>query len=312
MPIYENLSEFAGRSVEVWDPKAGIENPKGKAYRLVVSYDQAEEGVSLVDELAEFLDDPKAGQVEALVVGAWADVAGGEGSAPVVEALAAARDRLTGLKQLFFGDITMEESEISWITQSDLSPLLEAYPRLEHLTVRGGQSLSLGTPRHAHLKELIIQTGGLPREVIHEVAAAELPALEHLELWLGEPNYGGDATVEDLAPLLKGDRFPRLKYLGLKNSAIQDEVAAVAALAPVTARLEVLDLSMGTLGDEGARALLGSPAVPNLKKLDIHHHFVSKPLVEALRALGIQVDATDEQQPHEWGGESHRFVSVGE
>ena len=312
MPIYENLTEFAGRSVEDWNPEVGINDPKGKAYRLAVTYDEADQGASLVDKLAQFLDDPKAAQVEALVIGAWEDVAGGEGSAPVVEALAAARDRLSALKHLFFGDITVEESEISWITQSDLSPLLEAYPGLEHLTVRGGQSLSLDTPRHDHLRQLILQAGGLPREVIHEVAAADLPALEHLELWLGEPNYGGDATVEDLATLLKGDRFPRLRYLGLKNSTIQDEVAAVAALAPVTSRLDVLDLSMGTLGDEGARALLGSAAVRNLKKLDVHHHFVSKALVEELRALGIEVDASDEQEPQEWGGESHRFVAVGE
>jgi hypothetical protein len=312
MPIYENLTEFAGRKVEDWDAAAGISDPKGKAYRLFVSYEEGEEGVSQVHKLAALLEDPRAGQVEALVIGAWTEVAGGESSAPVVEALAAARDRLVGLKYLFFGDITMEESEISWITQSDLSPILEAYPRLEHLTVRGGQSLSLGTPRHDHLRELIIQAGGLPRQVIHEVGAADLPALEHLELWLGEQNYGGDATVEDLAPLLKADRFPRLKYLGLKNSEIQDDIAAVVALAPVTSRLRVLDLSMGTLGDEGAKALLASPAIKRLKKLDIHHHFVSKELVEALQGLGIEVDAGDQQEPQEWGGEAHRFISVSE
>ena len=312
MSIYENLSEFAGRKVEDWNPDAGLFDPKGKAYRLTISYDEGEEGISQVDKLAELLQDPNAARLEALVIGAWIEVAGGESSAPIVEALAAARDRLTGLKHLFFGDITMEESEISWITQSDLSPLLEAYPRLEHLTVRGGTSLSLGTPRHQHLRELIIQAGGLPPQVIHEIGAADLPALEHLELWLGEPNYGGDATVEDLAPLLKADRFPRLKYLGLKNSEIQDDIAAVVSLAPVTSRLRVLDLSMGTLGDEGARALLGSPAIKGLKKLDIHHHFVSKELVAALQALGIQVDAGDSQEPQEWGGESHRFISVSE
>ena len=33
--------------------------------------------------------------------------------------------------------------------------------------------------------------------------AAELPNLEHLELWLGTDSYGGDATVADLADLLR-------------------------------------------------------------------------------------------------------------
>jgi hypothetical protein len=312
MAIYENLVQFAGRAVEDWDATVGIGNPHATAYRLRVSYEAEEEASVWADELASLLADPKVGELEALVVGAWGEVAGGDSSAPVVEALAAARDKLRGLRHLFFGDITMEESEISWINQSDVSPLLEAYPQLEHLTIRGGQSFSLGSPRHAGLRELVIQAGGLPAQVLREIAAGDLPDLEHLELWLGEEDYGGDATIDDVTPLLKGDRFPRLKFLGLKNSEIQDEIAAAVARSPVLARLEVLDLSMGTLGDDGARALLASPAAQDLEKLDIHHHFVSEELVEALERLGIEVNADDPQTPHEFRGESHRFVAVGE
>jgi hypothetical protein len=312
MAIYENLKQFAGTTVEDFDPEIGIQNPKRRAYRLRLDYDEAEEGQTWEEKLASLLADPNASQVEALVVGAWGEVASGESSAPVVEALASARDRLPNLKHLFFGDITMEESEISWISQSDVSPLLEAYPNLEHFTVRGGMGLSLGTPRHAKLRELVIQAGGLSAEVVHEIAAAELPALQHLELWLGDPGYGADVTVDDLAPLLKGDRFPHLKYLGLKNSIIEDDVAAVVALAPVLDRLEVLDLSMGTLGDIGAKALLGSSSIKKLKKLDVHHHFISSELVKQLESLGIEVDASDEQEPHNWGGEDHRFTEVNE
>jgi hypothetical protein len=87
----------------------------------------------------------------------------------------------------------------------------------------------------------------------------------------------------------------------------------VVALAPVTARLEVLDLSMGTLGDEGAAALLASPAVKRLRKLDVHHHYVSPGLVEKLRGLGIEVNADDVQEPDDWGdGQLHRFNAVSE
>jgi hypothetical protein len=310
--ISENLSTFAGKPVRDWDAESGVQDAAGAAYRLSLSYDEAEEGSTLADKLSAFLADPAAGRVESLVIGAWNVADSGESSEPLVEALAAARGRLTALRHLFFGDIISEECEISWIVQSDLSPLLEAYPNLEHLTVRGGQGLSLGTPRHARLRELVIQAGGLPPSVVHEVSSADLPALEHLELWLGTPDYEGDATVEDLAPLLKGDRFPRLKYLGLRNSEIQDDVAAVAALAPVVERLDVLDLSLGTLSDAGAKALLASPSIRRLKKLDIHHHFVSPGVVEDLKRLGIEVNADDAQEPHEWAGEAHRFVSVSE
>lgn len=313
MAIYENLEQFAGRPVQDWDADTGISDPAGIAYRVSLSYDEGEEGGDIETKVATFLADPAVSRVEALVIGAWATDDSGAPSTPIVEALTAARDRLAALRFLFLGDITSEQNEISWIVQTDLSPLLEAYPNLEHLTVRGGTELSLGTPRHAKLRELIIQAGGLPPSVIHEVAAAELPALEHLELWLGEPNYGGDATVEDLAALLKGERFPRLKYLGLKNSVISDDIAAVVALAPIMQQLDVLDLSMGTLGDEGAKALLSCPAIRRLKKLDIHHHYVSDELVQVLNRLGIEVDASEHEEPDDWGGgDFHRYISVGE
>ena len=312
MSIYENLKEFAGRPVKDWDAGTGIEDPAGVAYRLGLTYDEGDEGTELLEKLAEFTADPAAGRVEALVIGAWNPTDSGATSAPIVEAVAAARDKLRSLKAVFLGDITSEENEISWIVQSDLSPLLEAYPYLDRLTVRGGTGLSFGTLRHAALRELVCQAGGLPRSVVHEVASAELPSLEHLELWLGTPNYEGDATVEDLAPFFSGEKFPKLRYLGLKNSEIQDEIAAVIALAPVTSKIEVLDLSMGTLGDEGAKALLASPAVKRLKKLDIHHHYCSPETVKALQRLGIEVDADEVCEPDSWGGELHRFIAVSE
>jgi hypothetical protein len=294
--VYEHLTEFAGRPVRDWDADGGIRDAAGTAYRLSLSYDEADNGATLADKLGAFLADPNAGQVEALVIGSWNAADAGESSEPIVEALAAAaRGRLVRLRHLFFGDIISEECEISWIVQSDLSPLLEAYPDLEHLTVRGGQGLSLGAPRHEKLRELVLQSGGLPPAVVHEVTSADLPALEHLELWLGTPSYEGNATVEDVAPLLWGDRFPWLRYLGLKNSEIQDEIAQAVAAAPVLDRLEVLDLSMGTLGDAGAKALLDSRAVRRLRKLDIHHHYVTPSVVARLQALGIEVDASDSE-----------------
>jgi hypothetical protein len=250
--------------------------------------------------------------VTGLVVGSWVDVPMGNDAEPVVEALVAARDKLPALEAVFLGDIISEECEISWIHQTDVSPLLAAYPELEHFGVRGSDNLSLGTLRHARLKTLVIQSGGLPARVVREVGAAELPELEHLELWLGERHYGGDSTVADLAPILSGARFPKLRYLGLRDAEQADEIAAAAATAPLTERIRVLDLSLGTLGDQGAISLLASPAVARLEKLDIQHHYCSEATVEKLKALGIEVDASDRKEPDKYRGESHRYVAVGE
>ena len=310
--INENLTQFKGRPVKDWEGKAKSAEFQRITFRVRLDYDEASEGVTIAEKLADLLASAGSGQIESLVIGGWQGDDTQTDSSDVVELLVSSSSKLPLLRNLFIGDIFFEECEISWIRQSDLSPLLGAYPRLEHLTVRGGEGLTFGRMSHDALRELVVQTGGLPPSVVHEIAAAQLPALEHLELWLGEPNYGGEATVDDLAPLLRGGVFPKLRYLGLKDSVIQDEIAGVVALAPVVNQLEVLDLSLGTLGDEGAKALLASPAVRGLKKLDLHHHFMSRQVMDQFLALPITVDVSDPQEPHEWGGEQHRFVAVGE
>jgi hypothetical protein len=263
--------------------------------------------------LAAFLEDPAARKVPGLVIGAWEyETMVSRDSSEIVEALVAARDKLPNLKALFFGDITYEQCEISWIRQSDVSPLFEAYPRLEEFRVRGGTGLSLGSPRHKYLRSLVVETGGLSRTVLQEICRARLPALEHLELWLGSAGYRWDAAVEDLKPILSGKRFPKLHYLGLRDSEIADEVAQAIAKAPVLRQIRVLDLSLGNLTDEGAAALAASPAVAQLEKLDIRHHFVSKPMVKRLKDLGIRVDAREPQEPHKYDDEVYRFIAVSE
>jgi predicted DNA-binding WGR domain protein len=278
-------------------------------YRLRLAYDALDSGASITQLLATFLQDPASRYVSGLIFGAW--TYGGEDSSALVEALVAAREKLPNLKALFLGDIVMEEQEISWIQQSDMAPLFEAYPQLEHFRVRGGTDLRLGTLEHVQLQTLVLESGGLSAAVVREVAKAKLPALEHLELWLGTPDYGGDATVEDLKPILSGKRFPKLRYLGLRDCEIADQVAMAVAKAPLLQRIRVLDLSLGNLSDEGAEALVASPAVARLDKLDIHHHFVSEPVVQKLKELGISVDASERQKPADWDPE-HRYIAVSE
>ena len=215
MTFSENLTEFVGKSVIDWSLGVGISDPTGTAYRIGVTWEDEEEGLTWTDRFAAFLDTPGSERVSSLIVGAWDGMTGQTGTtAPVVEALVAAHDRLTQLTALFLGDVTYEECEVSWLQQSDVSPLFSAFPNLEHFAVRGGNGLSLGQIKHDQLKSLIVQSGGLPVGVVREVGAADLPALEHLELWLGDDGYGGDSTVNDLDPILSGDRFPRLHSSG--------------------------------------------------------------------------------------------------
>ena len=51
---------------------------------------------------------------------------------------------------------------------------------------------------------------------------------------------------------------------------------------------------MGMLTDEGAAALLGGQPLTHLKKLDLHHHYLSEPSRRAIRQTlvpaGVDVD----------------------
>jgi hypothetical protein len=74
-------------------------------------------------------------------------------------------------------------------------------------------------------------------------------------------------------------------------------------------RLETLDLSLGTLSDEGGESLLHLKDSA-LKKLNVHYHFMSPEMVKRLRALPFVVDATN--PPDMEVDEEDRFVAVGE
>lgn len=263
------------------------------------------------DLLVRFLAEPGVEAVTALIFGMWEEPYEVDSSG-IVAGLVAGRDRLANLRSLFIGEMLMEENEVSWIKQSDMSPIWAAYPELELFQVRGNDGLSLGGIWHERLKSLIIQSGGLSKTVVQQVAHAELPELEHLELWLGEENYGGDATVEDLEPILKGERFPKLKYLGLRDSEKADEIAEAVADAPILDRIEVLDLSMGNLSDAGAAKLTASSRIRRLRRLDIHHHFVSDEALRRLRDLGIEMDASDSKEEEDFRGETYRYIAVSE
>ncbi|CAL9372553.1 hypothetical protein SUDANB145_00901 [Streptomyces sp. enrichment culture] len=253
------------------------------------------------------------GSVRALLVGSpWYGFDGGG----TTEDIGALNDRLTSLEALFLGDVEMEESEVSWIEQSDLGPVLRAYPGLRELGVRGSNGLEFPALRHEGLRTLRFEAGGLPAEVVRGVAASDLPNLDCLELWLGVEDYGCDVTVADLRPLLDGDRLPALRHLGLQNSLFQDEIAAAVAQAPVVARLDSLRLSMGSLGDEGAEALLRGQPLTRLRYLDLHHHYLSDAMMlrvwDALEPAGVRVDLSGRQEEDDWDGEPVRYTAVAE
>ncbi|WFE29176.1 STM4015 family protein [Solwaraspora sp. WMMD791] len=307
MTINEHITHFAGLPVVTFDPATPPADPAAKvAWRLHVEDDHAGDVFAVL--VASWLDTVDPASVQALVVGDWGEA--WETDFPV-QVLVDAAPRLTNLRAVFVGEMTFDECEMSWIQQPDITPLLTAYPALEVLRVRGAISLHLQPVRHTGLRELAIESGGLPAHVTQAVAASDLPNCVHLELWLGTENYGRDTGVDDLGPILDGTRLPALRTLGLRNAETADAVATALATAAVVSRLEVLDLSLGTLGDDGAAALLDGQPLTHLRRLDLHRHYLSDAMMARLPAElpGVDVDVTDQQTENEHMG---RYVTVGE
>jgi hypothetical protein len=314
---YNHVTHFANRTVHEGIVQGdALLNPSQLAYAFRCDYDETQDDMS--DRLNDLLNTQEPEQIEALVFGTWDDgegiCTGDTSSQEFVGRLVALSDRLPNLKALFIGDITSEECEISWLVQSDMSPILQAYPQLELLQVRGGMGLQFTSAEnavHEHLKALIVETGGLSRETVQQIYAWDFPALEHLELWFGSENYGGDCWEQDLAPILDELIFPGLTYLGLRNSQFTNDLIERLVRSPLLAGLQVLDLSMGTLTDEGAAKLLECDAIRDLEILNVSESYLSGAMIDQLQSLGIQVIA-DEQRTEEYEEYEERYCAVSE
>ena len=298
--IYSNAEHFAGKTVEDYDPS----NTDDVVFRFRSDWD----GKDCLELLKSHLNSDRGASTKDIVIGSWSEEMYEKSSSDVISALVEYKDTLQNLKSLYLGDIVSEENEMSWIVQTDMAPILENFPQLEYLRTRGSISLGFNVSQHDNLRALALETGGLDVSVLRSISTATLPALEHLELWLGTEEYGGSCSIEDLQPILSGDVFPKLRYLGIRNYDGIDAACSFIVNSPIVKQLDVLDLSLGTLTDIGARALLNIPTNTSLKTLILNHHFMSNELVEQLNKLPFDVQLRDAQQDDDgW-----RFVAIGE
>lgn len=310
MALYENLTSFHGLTVLDFKQAGDIPDLSTTAPRIRCEYDDP---AGLPDHLTALLDEPGADTIQALVLGLWAENGEIMDVTPreAIELLVTSKDRLPALKALFVGDIISEENEISWIQNTDMSAIWSAFPKLETFGVRGGNGLRLGKINHRTLRKLVVETGGMPATLAHEALEASAP-LEHFELWLGDEGYGLTTRLSDFDDLFAGRLFPGLKTLALRNCDFADEIAVQLAAGPLLERIEHLDLSMGTLRDQGAEALAASGRIGHLKSLDIRHHYISDDVLKKLAAATPNLIADKAQKPHEWRGELSYYVSVSE
>lgn len=257
---------------------------------------------------ASFLDVPLADFVDQLRFGLASYESDNDWSGTVG---AVASSRLAPqIRVLRFDDYTSDECEISWTPFGDFSDAWSRLPALEEIHIRSGAGGTLGEIRSTSLRKLVRESGGLSRAEIASLVSADCPRLEHLEIWLGAEGYGAEGTVDDVAPLFDGQRFPNLVHLGLCNAEITHHLLAPLAASPLLRRLRVLDLSKGVLMDDDVDVLLEhATAFAHLQRLDLSENLFEKRGPEiAARLPGVEVVLHDQR----FDGDDYRYAAVGE
>ncbi len=305
MTISQQTETFFNKPVATFEPGEALDL-NTNVYRLALEYEDSRTIEELIDLFFSQID---KSQLDAIVIGSWGEPYS-EGVDEIVAKLVSHASELPNLRAVFIGDMTYEECEISWITQGSYAPLLNGFPQLEALRIRGSNNLTIEPFTHQSLRSLTIECGGLPQEVAGALAASSMPNLTHLELWLGTDEYGFSGDVDLYERLVTALATPNLKYLGLRDAEIADDVAKMLAAHPSIASLKTLDLSLGTIGDIGAEALCKSPYISTLEVLDLSHHYISEQWQDALSALPTAVILDDAQDDEEEDG--YRYVAVGE
>jgi len=214
------------------------------------------------------------------------------------------------LRKLHLGDFEYfgEDTEMSWYHVGNLGRLWRGVPGLTHLVVQGGE-FQLGTIDAPNLKSAAFRTGGLSQDSARAIASAKWPQLEDLEIWYGDDNYGGDATVEDVRPLLARTDLSALRRLGLMNAQFTDDLCAILPTAPLARQLRELDLSLGCMTDEGAEELAEAEGVLHLDKLDVSENYLSDAGVRRLRGVAKTVNSKDQRDDDD---PEYRHPAVGE
>lgn len=237
---------------------------------------------------------------------------------PAVLRAAGERPWAQGLERLHLGDVSRDIDMAHHVVGAVGAVVTASFPKLRWLKIHSGEqtwrrknTFVLAGLELPELEELVVETCSLSRKRLAEVLGARLPELERLALWFGSEDQGANCRAKDLEPLLSGEVFPGVVHLGLQNAEFSDDLARRLPGSAIAARLASLDLSLGTLTDEGARALAaGAARFPALQRLDVNDNFLSDAGLAALRA-GFRCEVASKEQKADEDPD-YRYVSVSE
>jgi uncharacterized protein (TIGR02996 family) len=199
--------------------------------------------------------------------------------------------------------------DISWTYLNTLEPVYQRVPDLEVLDIRLGH-MDLGAIDLPNLREFSVYTGGFTSENMQSVLAAKWPKLERLVLRFGgNEDYGATCTLDDVLPLLDGKTIPNVKHLALANSEFADALIPHLAKSPLLRQLTSLDLSLGTMSNSGAEAIVAhADAFAHLEELDLHRNYLGGDALAAVQKVAKKVVVHDQEDPDD----DYRYCQIGE
>lgn len=280
-----------------------------KSLRIGLDYDTADEGVQMPDLIKAALNHPSGRFLQELTIG-MASFDGENEYQSTIDLLVSLKKPQT-LRKIFIGDFEYpDETEMSWSHLGDVGKLWKTFPKLESVTLQSG-SMTLGTIDLPECREFVVRTGGLDEGSITSIINAKWPKLEKLEVWFGSENYGAAGTADMIQPIFDAKGLGKVKHLGLKNAEFTDDIAKLIAGSKILKQLETLDLSMGCLTIEGAKAIVAhKDAFKHLKVLNVEDNAMSDEAVAMLE--GVAKEVRTGSQSEDRVEEDSRYTSVGE
>jgi len=140
-----------------------------------------------------------------------------------------------------------------------LDPLLQSTPRLQALQLRG-QCPHLGSLAHQGLTHLEIATHHMSIAVLTALIESKLPSLHTLVLHLNPPPGDSTEYQQSVIQLISNLNAPKLRRLAIHQTPFSNLICQQLQYCELLEQLEVLDLTGGSLTDDGARAILAQPS----------------------------------------------------
>ena len=213
------------------------------------------------------------------------------------------------VRKITFGD---NVDQISWHHTGSLAKMWKGVPNLRTLEMETGE-FDVGKMAAPALERAIFITGGLAKSAGKGIATAAMPKIKHLEIYYGTDNYGGDCTVKDVKPLLDRTDLKDLTYLGLKNSEFANALAAAVGGAKILKGLKTLDLSLGTMTDEGAASLAAAKeSLKHLEVLDLTRNYLTKAGIAAVKGICPKVITDRQEKADDDGDEAYYYTAIAE